>query len=61
VGHVVHSSASRVRNIDALFFVLLWDRYGFDKRRFWRLYAELIFLHPVVSAGHVLHSGASVT
>jgi hypothetical protein len=61
VGHVVHSSASRVRNMDALFFVVLWDRYGFDKKRFRTHYAKLIFLHLVLSAGHVVHSGASET
>jgi hypothetical protein len=27
-GHVVHSSMSRTQNIDALFFMLGWDRYG---------------------------------
>jgi hypothetical protein len=50
-----------VRNIDALFFVLLWDRYGFDKNCFRTRYAKLIFLNPVVSAGHIVHSGASET
>jgi hypothetical protein len=30
-GHVVHFGVSRVRNIDALFFMLGWKRYGFDK------------------------------
>jgi hypothetical protein len=56
---VVHSGACRVRNLDALFFVLQWDRYGFHKKRFRTRYAELVFLHPLGSAGHVVHSGAS--
>jgi hypothetical protein len=29
-GHVVHSRATEVRNIDALFFMVGWDEYGFD-------------------------------
>jgi hypothetical protein len=36
-----------------------WDQYGFDKKRFRTRYAELVFLHPVGSACHVVHSGAS--
>jgi hypothetical protein len=31
-GHVVHSGASRDCNGDAPFFMLRWDRYGFDKK-----------------------------
>jgi hypothetical protein len=30
-GHIVYSSASRARNVDALFFVDGWDRYRYDK------------------------------
>jgi hypothetical protein len=59
VGHVVLFGASEVRNVDALFFMLQWDRYGFDKKCFGTRDAKLVFLHPVGSAGHVVHSGAS--
>jgi hypothetical protein len=58
-GRVMQSSASGTRNVDTLFFMLVWDCYMFDKRRVRRRYAELVFLHPVGSAGHVLHSCAS--
>jgi hypothetical protein len=58
-GHVVHTGASAARNIDALFFMLRWDRYGFDKKRIRTCYAKLMFLHPVESVGHIVHSGAS--
>jgi hypothetical protein len=57
-GHVVHSSASGARNIDALFFMLRWDQYEFDKKCIRTRYTELVFLHPVGSAGHLVHSGA---
>jgi hypothetical protein len=46
-------------NIDALFSILWWDRYEFYKKLAGTRYAELVFLHPVVSVGHVVHSGAS--
>jgi hypothetical protein len=55
MGHVVHSSVFEVRNNDALFFVLGWDRYGFNKKCDGTRYAELSFLHPVPSGSHVVH------
>jgi hypothetical protein len=39
--------------------MLLWYRYGFDKKRIRTRYAELVFLHSLRSTDHVLHSGAS--
>jgi hypothetical protein len=58
-GHGLHSSASGVRNIDAQFFMLGWDRCGFQEKRVGISYAKLVFLHLVGSAGHVVHSNAS--
>jgi hypothetical protein len=59
VGHVVHSDASGPRNIDALFFLLLWTWCSFYKKRVETRYVQLVFFHPVGFAGHVVHSGAS--
>jgi hypothetical protein len=59
VGHVVHSGASGVRNIGALFFMLGWAQCNFDKKCNETQYVKLVFLHPVGSAGHVVHSGTS--
>jgi hypothetical protein len=58
-GHVLHSSVSGVKNIDALFFRLGCAWYGFYKKRIRTRYAELVFLQPMGPAGHVLHSGVS--
>jgi hypothetical protein len=39
----VHSVASGVQNVDALFFMLGWDRYGFHKKHVGTRYAKLVF------------------
>jgi hypothetical protein len=36
-----------------------WDRYKYDNNHGANRYAELVFLHPVGAAGHVVRSGAS--
>jgi hypothetical protein len=58
-GHVVHYVASGEQNIDALFFMLRWDQYRFDKKCAGTPYDDLMFLHPVGFVCHVVHSGAA--
>jgi hypothetical protein len=58
-GHVVHFGVSGPRNVDALLFMLAWDRYGFHEKHARSRYAELVFSHLMGSVGHVVHSGAS--
>jgi hypothetical protein len=58
MGHIVHHCI-RVRNVDALFFILGWDEYGFQKRLDGTPYAELGFLHLMGFVGHVVHCGVS--
>jgi hypothetical protein len=36
--------------------MLVWAMYGFNKNLAETRYAELVFLHPVGSMGHVVHS-----
>jgi hypothetical protein len=59
MGHVLHPGALEAQNIDALFFMLVWDRYGFDNKCFRTRYAKFVFLHPMGYAGQVMHSGVS--
>jgi hypothetical protein len=56
VGTIVHSCASGAQNVDALFFILEWDRYGFNKKRARTCYTELMFSDPVGSVAHIVHS-----
>jgi hypothetical protein len=35
--------ASGARNVDALFFMLGWDQYGFDKKCFRTRWVKLVF------------------
>jgi hypothetical protein len=49
----------RARNIDAIFVMLGLDCYGFYKKCIGTRSAELVFLNPVGSVCHVVHSSAS--
>jgi hypothetical protein len=35
-----------------------WAQCGFHEKRVRTRYGELLFLHPVGSAGHIVHTGA---
>jgi hypothetical protein len=56
MGRVVHFGAPGARNVDVLFFMVRWDRYGLHTKRPETHYSELMFLHPVGYAGNVVHS-----
>jgi hypothetical protein len=43
----------------ALFFMLAWDSYGFEKNGTRTRYAELVFLHTVAYVGFIVHTDAS--
>jgi hypothetical protein len=59
MGHLVHFGVSGTQNVDALFFMLRWARYGFDEKPIGTRYAKFVYLHPLGSAGHVVYSGVS--
>jgi hypothetical protein len=58
VGHIVHSGASGLRNIDALFFMIGWGQGGFRRKRVGTRYVEVVLLHSVGFTGHVVDSSA---
>jgi hypothetical protein len=53
----VQSSTSGPRNIDALFFMLGYDSYRFNKKPVGTRYTELVFFNLVGSVSHVVYSG----
>jgi hypothetical protein len=60
MGHIVHSSASRLTNIDVLFFLFGCTRHIFHKKHVGMCYAEHLLLPSVGFVGHIVHFGASI-
>jgi hypothetical protein len=58
-GLVAHSGASRVQNVNAVFFILGWALCEYHKNSAGTRYTKLVFMHPMRSGGHVVHSVAS--
>jgi hypothetical protein len=59
VGDVVHSSASRPRNVNALFFMLRWVWCGFHRKCAGTRYTKFVFLQPKRYAGHEVNFGGA--
>jgi hypothetical protein len=55
----MHSGVSGSQNVDPLFFMPGSARCDFHKKRTRNHYSKLVFLHPLGSAGHIVHFGAS--
>jgi hypothetical protein len=51
----VHSIASGPRNIDALFFILMWAQCASHRKHAGTHFVQLVYLHLVQSAGHIVH------
>jgi hypothetical protein len=55
----VHYIASREQNGDALFFMVGWGQVRIQQETHRDTLRQTCVLHPVGSAGHVVHSGVS--
>jgi hypothetical protein len=63
-GHVVSSGPFGAQNIDALFFMLVWDWYGFQKKCAGTHYAKLVFCircDPWVTYCIAVHPGCETS
>jgi hypothetical protein len=58
LGHIVHFVCPG-RKMSKHYFHARVRPDGFDKKNIETCHAKLVFLHPVGSAGHVVHSGQS--
>jgi hypothetical protein len=60
MGPILYFGTSGMSNVDALFFILWWDWYEFDKKKHvGTRYVKLVFFNPMGSVVHMVRSGAS--